>query len=43
MTGKRQIRGGRYAPLAEADLTRIEGAVLEVLSSVGMSEAPTRN
>jgi trimethylamine--corrinoid protein Co-methyltransferase len=34
------MEGGRYGPLAEADLARIDGAILEVLGSVGMSEAP---
>jgi trimethylamine--corrinoid protein Co-methyltransferase len=34
------LEAGRYAPLAEADLPRIDNAVLEVLETVGMSEAP---
>jgi trimethylamine--corrinoid protein Co-methyltransferase len=34
------LRSGRYAPLAEADLPRIDEAVREVLENVGLSEAP---
>ena len=34
------VEGGRYAPLAEADLARIDAAALEVLSTVGLTDAP---
>ena len=33
------LEGGRYRPLAEADLARIHGAVLDVLEQIGLGEA----
>ena len=33
------LEGGRYRPLAEADLTRIHNAALEVLEQIGLGEA----
>jgi trimethylamine--corrinoid protein Co-methyltransferase len=34
------IVGGRYRPLDEADLPRVDRAVRRILSEVGMAEAP---
>lgn len=34
------VVGGLYKPLSEADLPRIHGAALDVLESVGLSQAP---
>jgi trimethylamine--corrinoid protein Co-methyltransferase len=34
------ITGGRYAPLNESDLPRVDAAVRQILQQVGMSEAP---
>ncbi len=36
------LSGGRYSPLAERDLATLDGAVREVLMTVGLSEAPAR-
>ena len=33
------LEGGVYRPLSEADIKRIHGAVLEVLSTIGMADA----
>jgi trimethylamine--corrinoid protein Co-methyltransferase len=34
------VSGGRYAPLTEPDMARIDSAALEVLCATGLSEAP---
>lgn len=34
------VQAGRLAPLTEAEASRIDGAVREILSEIGMSEAP---